>query len=34
VQRDPKLTSERGRAIRVLLHLFEKREAFRTLRAG
>jgi len=34
VERDPKLESERGRAIRVLLYLFEKREAFRTLRAG
>ena len=34
VQRDPKLESERGRAVRVLLYLFEKREAFRTLRAG
>jgi ATP-dependent DNA helicase RecG len=34
VQRDPKLASERGQAIRVLLHLFEQREAFRTLRAG
>ncbi len=34
VQRDPKLESARGRAVRVLLYLFEKREAFRTLRAG
>ena len=34
VQKDPKLESERGQAIRVLLYLFEKREAFRTLRAG
>jgi ATP-dependent DNA helicase RecG len=34
VQRDPKLESERGRAVRVLLYLFEKRSAFRTLRAG
>jgi ATP-dependent DNA helicase RecG len=34
VQRDPKLESERGRAVRVLLYLFEKRAAFRTLRAG
>jgi ATP-dependent DNA helicase RecG len=34
VQRDPKLTGARGQAVRVLLHLFEKREAFRTLRAG
>ena len=34
VQRDPKLESERGRAVRVLLYLFEQREAFRTLRAG
>ena len=34
VQKDPKLESKRGRAVRVLLYLFEKREAFRTLRAG
>ena len=34
VQRDPKLATERGQAVRVLLHLFEQREAFRTLRAG
>ena len=34
VQKDPKLDSERGQAVRVLLYLFEKREAFRTLRAG
>ncbi|CAH2604616.1 ATP-dependent DNA helicase RecG [Rhodovastum atsumiense] len=33
-QRDPELRSERGEAARVLLHLFEKRAAFRTLRAG
>ena len=34
VQKDQRLESERGRAVRVLLHLFEQREAFRTLRAG
>jgi ATP-dependent DNA helicase RecG len=32
--RDPKLTSERGRAIRMLLRLFEKAAAMRTLAAG
>jgi ATP-dependent DNA helicase RecG len=32
--RDPKLTSERGRAVRVLLRLFEKAAAMRTLAAG
>ena len=34
LQRDPKLTSERGRAVRVLLRLFEKAAAMRTLAAG
>lgn len=34
VDRDPRLESPRGEAVRVLLHLFEQREAFRTLRAG
>jgi ATP-dependent DNA helicase RecG len=32
--RDPKLTSERGRAVRVLLRVFEKAVAMRTLAAG
>jgi ATP-dependent DNA helicase RecG len=32
--RDPKLVSERGRAVRVLLRLFEKAAAMRTLAAG
>jgi ATP-dependent DNA helicase RecG len=32
--KDPKLTSERGRAVRVLLRLFEKAAAMRTLAAG
>ncbi len=32
--RDPKLTSERGRAVRVLLRVFEKAAAMRTLAAG
>ncbi len=34
LQRDPKLESERGRAIKVLLNLFEQRDAIATLRAG
>ena len=32
--KDPKLVSERGRAVRVLLRLFEKAAAMRTLAAG
>ena len=32
--RDPKLTSERGKAVRVLLRLFERTAAMRTLAAG
>jgi ATP-dependent DNA helicase RecG len=34
LERDPKLTSERGRAIRVLLRLFERGAALRTLGSG
>jgi ATP-dependent DNA helicase RecG len=34
LQKDPKLTSERGRAVRVLLHLFERTAAMRTLQSG
>jgi ATP-dependent DNA helicase RecG len=34
LERDPKLTSERGRAIRLLLRLFERGAALRTLGAG
>ncbi len=34
LQKDPKLVSERGRAVRVLLHLFERTAAMRTLRSG
>ena len=34
VDRDPELASERGRALRVLLYLFERDEAVRYLRAG
>ena len=34
LQRDPKLESERGRAVRVLLNLFDQREAILTVRAG
>ncbi len=32
--RDPKLTSPRGEALRLLLHLFERDEAIRLIRAG
>jgi len=34
LRRDPELTGERGEALRLLLHLFERREAIRLLRAG
>ena len=34
LQKDPHLTSERGRAIRQLLRLFDKMAAWRTLRSG
>jgi ATP-dependent DNA helicase RecG len=34
LQRDPLLTSERGKALRHLLYLFEKDEAVRLIRAG
>ncbi len=34
VERDPALTSETGRAVRVLLHLFEREEAIRLIEAG
>lgn len=34
VERDPKLESERGQALRNLLYLFERDEAIRLLRAG
>ncbi len=34
LQRDPKLESERGQAAKVLLNLFDQREAIRTVRAG
>jgi ATP-dependent DNA helicase RecG len=34
LQNDPKLTSQRGRAVRVLLRLFERTAAMRTLAAG
>jgi ATP-dependent DNA helicase RecG len=34
LSRDPKLESERGRAVRVLLRLFERTVAMRTLLAG
>ncbi len=34
LRRDPDLTSERGKALRVLLYLFERDEALRLLRAG
>jgi ATP-dependent DNA helicase RecG len=34
VERDPDLTGERGRALRILLYLFERDEGVRLLRAG
>src|SRR5262249_40111361 len=34
LQRDPQLSSERGRAVRILLRLFERTVAMRTLLAG
>ena len=34
LQRDPRLESERGAAVKVLLHLFDQREAIETVRAG
>ncbi len=34
LQRDPRLESERGRAVRVLLNLFDQRDAILTVRAG
>jgi ATP-dependent DNA helicase RecG len=34
MERDPTLTSERGKALRHLLYLFEKDEAVRLIRAG
>jgi ATP-dependent DNA helicase RecG len=34
LENDPKLATERGRAVRVLLRLFEKVAAMRTLAAG
>ncbi|MEX2296144.1 MAG: ATP-dependent DNA helicase RecG, partial [Dongiaceae bacterium] len=34
LERDPNLTGERGRALRVLLYLFERDAVVRTLRSG
>jgi ATP-dependent DNA helicase RecG len=34
LQKDAKLESERGKAVRVLLNLFDQRDAINTLRAG
>ena len=34
LSRDPKLESPRGRAVRLLLNLFERNAAMRTLAAG
>ncbi len=34
LQRDPKLESERGQAAKVLLNLFDQRDAIATVRAG
>jgi ATP-dependent DNA helicase RecG len=31
---DPDLTSDHGKALRILLHLFEREEAVKLLRAG
>jgi ATP-dependent DNA helicase RecG len=34
LQKDPPLASERGRAVRVLLHVFDRDSAWRTLHSG
>jgi ATP-dependent DNA helicase RecG len=34
LERDPELASERGKALRVLLYLFERDAAVQTLRSG
>jgi ATP-dependent DNA helicase RecG len=34
LDRDPGLTSERGKALRILLYLFEKDSVVQTLRSG
>ncbi|MDE2576222.1 MAG: ATP-dependent DNA helicase RecG [Rhodospirillales bacterium] len=34
IEKDPRLTGPRGQAIRVLLRLFDRTKAFRTLRSG
>ena len=34
LQRDPRLESERGQALKILLNLFDQREAIETVRAG
>jgi ATP-dependent DNA helicase RecG len=34
IERDPQLESERGQALRLLLRLFQRGEALRTLQAG
>lgn len=34
LQRDPRLQTPRGQAVRLLLHLFDQREAIETVRAG
>ncbi len=34
LQRDPKLDSDRGQAVRILLNLFDQREAITTLQSG
>jgi hypothetical protein len=34
LQKDPKLTTERGQALRLLLRLFEQDKVFRALRSG
>jgi len=34
IERDPALTSERGKALRILLYLFAKDSVVQTLRSG
>jgi ATP-dependent DNA helicase RecG len=34
LQRDPRLESDRGQAVRILLNLFDQREAITTLQSG
>ena len=34
IDRDPELESDRGKALRILLYMFERDEAIRYLRSG